>query len=121
MTKAMPFLQKYDITFLRPPTIIGTDFLFCIFRAGIAGCFFAVCICACEENEGLQRENPFAAGFPIGAQAALLAHDFALQSLMCYTFASVWRGKGVGGALCNGAECGGKRFSAAVGQAGFVT
>ena len=21
MTKAMPFLQKYDITFLRPPTI----------------------------------------------------------------------------------------------------
>lgn len=23
MTKAMPFLQKYDITFLRPPTIRG--------------------------------------------------------------------------------------------------
>ena len=22
MTEAMPFLQKYDITFLRPPTII---------------------------------------------------------------------------------------------------
>jgi hypothetical protein len=30
----------------------------------------------------------FAAGFPIGARAALLAHDFALQSLVCYTFAS---------------------------------
>ena len=23
MTEAMPFLQKYDITFLRPPTILG--------------------------------------------------------------------------------------------------
>lgn len=23
MTEAMPFLQKYDITFLRPPTIQG--------------------------------------------------------------------------------------------------
>ena len=28
MTEAMPFLQKFDITFLRPPTI-GTE-LFCI-------------------------------------------------------------------------------------------
>ena len=27
MTEAMPFLQKYDITFLRPPTIPGGDFL----------------------------------------------------------------------------------------------
>ena len=26
----------------------------------------------------------FAAGFPIGARAALLAHDFASQSLVCY-------------------------------------
>ena len=26
MTKAMPFLQKYDITFLRPPTITGGHF-----------------------------------------------------------------------------------------------
>ena len=23
MTEAMPFLQKYDITFLRPPTLTG--------------------------------------------------------------------------------------------------
>ena len=30
---------------------------------------FAVCICNCEENEGLQRENLFAAGFPIGARS----------------------------------------------------
>ena len=49
---------------------------------------FAVCICTCEENEGLQREYLFAAGFPIGARASLLAHDFASQSLVCYTFAS---------------------------------
>ncbi len=26
MTEAMPFLQKYDITFLRPPTIAGGPF-----------------------------------------------------------------------------------------------
>lgn len=26
MTEAMPFLQKYDITFLRPPTIPGGSF-----------------------------------------------------------------------------------------------
>ena len=29
MTEAMPFLQKYDITFLRPPTICGSLFDFC--------------------------------------------------------------------------------------------
>jgi len=26
MTEAMPFLQKFDITFLRPPPISGGDF-----------------------------------------------------------------------------------------------
>ena len=52
--------------------------------------------------------------------SSLLAHDFALQSLVCYTFASIWRGKGVGGVLCGAAECGNKRFFAAVGQADFV-
>ena len=26
MTEAMPFLQKYDITFLRPPTILAGGF-----------------------------------------------------------------------------------------------
>ena len=26
MTEAMPFLQKYDITFLRPPTILAGRF-----------------------------------------------------------------------------------------------
>ena len=30
---------------------------------------FAVCIYTSEENEGLQREHPFAAGFPIGARS----------------------------------------------------
>lgn len=29
MTEAMPFLQKYDITFLRPPTIRGGAFFCC--------------------------------------------------------------------------------------------
>lgn len=29
MTEAMPFLQKYDITFLRPPTIPAVLFIFC--------------------------------------------------------------------------------------------
>lgn len=28
MTEAMPFLQKYDITFLRPPTIRAKPFSF---------------------------------------------------------------------------------------------
>ena len=33
MTEAMPFLQKYDITFLRPPTITaGGVLLICCFR-----------------------------------------------------------------------------------------
>ena len=68
----------------------------------------------------MQREHLFAAGFPIGARAALLAHDFPQESLVCYTFASGWRGKGVGGVLCGAAECGNKRFFAAVGQADFV-
>ena len=86
----------------------------------MTSCIFAVCICTCEGNEGLQREHLFDAGFPIGARAALLAHDFALQSLVCYTFASGWRGKGVDGVLCGAAECGDKRFFAAVGQADFV-
>lgn len=31
MTEAMPFLQKYDITFLRPPTIRTSSFLFSIY------------------------------------------------------------------------------------------
>ena len=29
MTEAMPFLQKYDITFLRPPTIAAGDIFIC--------------------------------------------------------------------------------------------
>lgn len=31
MTEAMPFLQKYDITFLRPPTILGRAFFNTVF------------------------------------------------------------------------------------------
>ena len=33
MTEAMPFLQKYDITFLRPPTITGRVSLIFLRRA----------------------------------------------------------------------------------------
>ena len=33
MTEAMPFLQKYDITFLRPPTICRGLCLVCHLRA----------------------------------------------------------------------------------------
>lgn len=31
MTEAMPFLQKYDITFLRPPTILQRGFFISIY------------------------------------------------------------------------------------------
>ena len=37
MTKAMPFLQKYDITFLRPPTISPAFFLLSIHPKGLQG------------------------------------------------------------------------------------
>ena len=69
----------------------------------------------------VQKRQSFAAGFPIGARASLLTHDFPYESLVCYTFASVWRGKGVGGVLCNRPECSDKHFFTAVGQADFVT
>ena len=32
MTEAMPFLQKYDITFLRPPTILQRALLIIILK-----------------------------------------------------------------------------------------
>ena len=35
----------------------------------MTSCFFAVCVCTCDGNEGLQREHLFAAGFPIGARS----------------------------------------------------
>ena len=38
---------------------------------------FAVCICTCEENEGLQREHPVAAGFPIGARSIPVGTRFS--------------------------------------------
>ena len=39
MTEAMPFLQKYDITFLRPPTIRRGDFIWGC-EASPGGCVF---------------------------------------------------------------------------------
>ena len=35
MTEAMPFLQKYDITFLRPPTILRQDFVHLPWRLAV--------------------------------------------------------------------------------------
>ena len=43
-----------------------TDFLL-HFQSSHDKMSFAVCICTCDGNEGLQREHPFVAGFPIGA------------------------------------------------------
>lgn len=41
----------------------------------------------CEENMRESRGmQSLGSGFPIGARGALLAHDFAQQSLVCYTF-----------------------------------
>ena len=39
MTEAMPFLQKYDITFLRPPTISARLLFLCPF------CTDTPCLC----------------------------------------------------------------------------
>ena len=39
MTEAMPFLQKYDITFLRPPPNFGRGFVYPILETGDAKLF----------------------------------------------------------------------------------
>ena len=81
---------------------------------------FAVCICTCEENEGLQREHPVAAGFPIGARSIPVGTRFSAgKSSVLYLCFRLTRKRG-GGILCGAAECGNKRFFAAVGQADFV-
>lgn len=48
---------------------------FCIFRAGMTSCVFAVCTYTCEGNEGLQREHLFCrwvsnrgASIPVGTR-----------------------------------------------------
>ena len=48
MTEAMPFLQKYDITFLRPPTIpaggyAGCSAYSCAIKASASS---TVCMCS---------------------------------------------------------------------------
>lgn len=67
---------------------------FCFFSAPMANCVFSVWVPQCEEKcrcpEGC---NPFGSGFPIGASSTLLAHDFARQSLVCYTFCDRDAGK----------------------------
>ena len=60
MTEAMPFLQKYDITFLRPPAIRSGSFVYlCLWRArlpvhGLA--LFAV-ICQCSVDSSHKFTN----------------------------------------------------------------
>ena len=63
-TAVIPILRRMEITAVL------------CFQSRHCKLLFAVCIYICEENEGLQREHLFAAGFPIGARASLLAHDF---------------------------------------------
>ena len=58
------------------PPLIGTDFLL-HFPSRHCKLPFAVCICTCEENEGLQREHLFAAGFPIGARSIPVGTRFS--------------------------------------------
>lgn len=42
MTEAMPFLQKYDITFLRPPTVSDRAFVVFANEAGQAAGTFPI-------------------------------------------------------------------------------
>ena len=56
---------------------------------------FAVCICTCEGNEGLQRENLFAAGFPIGARSIPVGTRFcAAKSSVLYLCFRLTRERG---------------------------
>ena len=48
------------------------------------------------EPAGENEQQPVGMGFQRGT-AFHLAHDFALQSLVCYTFCDRWRGKGAAG------------------------
>ena len=51
MTEAMPFLQKYDITFLRPPTIWSGFFVLDSCYTGGAGCL-SDCLCNSRDKGG---------------------------------------------------------------------
>lgn len=94
---------------------------FCIFRAGITSCLFAVCICTCEGNEGLQREHLFAAGFPIGARSIPVGTRFcSAKSSVLYLCFRLTLERGWLRHLLRGQIAGDSHFSAAVGQADFV-
>ena len=83
---------------------------------------FAVCICICEENEGLQREYLFAAGFPIGARSIPVGTRFcSAKSSVLYLCFRLTRERGWLRHLLYGQIAVGRRFSAAGGQADFVT
>ena len=76
----------------------------------------------CTDRRGVQRGTafPLAGGFQRRA-APSLAHDFPVESLVCYTFASGCRREGADCGICNlGRWAAGRHFSAAVGQEDFV-
>ena len=76
---------------------------------------FSVCGYRCVNGLGFQRDGK-SLGFWVSnrGESALLAHDFPLESLVCYTFCDRWRWKG-GVSLQN------TPFPVAAEQADFAT
>ena len=68
MTEAMPFLQKYDITFLRPPTITPRLFVWKgqirIFKV-LCHAKRKLCVFACEKRAETQYIRLTCAAFVI--------------------------------------------------------
>ena len=82
---------------------------------------FSDCICTCEENEELQREHPFDAGFPIGASGIPVGTRFSVgKSSVLYLCFRLTLERGWLHHLLCGQIADGSHFSAAVGQADFV-
>ena len=51
MTKTMPFLQKYDITFLRPPTIPAEpSFMLFAYSSSVFNILLSLEICKISDN-----------------------------------------------------------------------
>ena len=80
-------LLRFQIVSIKgSPPLIGTDFLL-HFLSRYFKRHFTVWVPICEGNVGSSEGRiPFDAGFPIGARASLLAHDFPQESLVCYSF-----------------------------------
>ena len=71
MTEAMPFLQKYDITFLRPPTIYrGVPF----FHVSSAAAIVAAAIAVVAEHDEDQKDDPPPVAAAKSAQIVIAVH-----------------------------------------------